>query len=217
MISARKMLQDARAEPQYGERVPYVVITGAPGARLIDRCVSPEELLRNPHWQLDADYYISKNLIPPLERIFNLVGANVRQWYDTMPKVRRIHRTQGAGQKKWTLESYMQSVNCLVCGRKIASTTEASLCRFCLATIPASLLMLQSRLTEAERKYEETLRVCQSCEGISPLQEVTCDSHDCPVFWTRTKLKTKMLHEQVVTRPMINELNAKMGGVSLNW
>ncbi|KAH0531718.1 hypothetical protein TsFJ059_000511 [Trichoderma semiorbis] len=217
MISARKMLQDARAEPQYGERVPYVVITGAPGARLIDRCVSPEELLRNPHWQLDADYYISKNLIPPLERIFNLVGANVRQWYDTMPKIRRIHRTQGAGHKKRTLEAYMQSVNCMVCGRKIANTTESSLCRFCLARIPASLLMLQSRLTEAERKYDETLRVCQSCEGISPLQEVTCDSHDCPVFWTRTKLKTKMLHEQAVTRSMINELNAKIGGVSLNW
>ncbi|KAL6836217.1 hypothetical protein J3E69DRAFT_320847 [Trichoderma sp. SZMC 28015] len=217
MISARKMLQDARAEPQYGERVPYVVITGAPGARLIDRCVSPEELLRNPHWQLDADYYISKNLIPPLERIFNLVGANVRQWYDTMPKIRRIHRTQGAGHKKRTLEAYMQSVNCMVCGRKIAGTTESSLCRFCLAGIPASLLALQSRLTEAERKYDETLRVCQSCEGISPLQEVTCDSHDCPVFWTRTKLKTKMLHEQAVTTPMINELNTKMGGVSLNW
>ncbi|PNP49558.1 hypothetical protein THARTR1_09880 [Trichoderma harzianum] len=217
MISARKMLQDARAEPQYGERVPYVVITGAPGARLIDRCVSPEELLRNPHWQLDADYYISKNLIPPLERIFNLVGANVRQWYDAMPKIRRIHRTQGVGQKKRTLEAYLQSVHCMVCARKIAGATGRSLCRFCLARIPASLLALQSRLNAAERKYDETLRVCQSCEGIGPLQEVTCDSHDCPVFWTRTKLKTNMLHEQAVTRPVINQLNAKMGGVSLNW
>ena len=47
LISARKMLHDPRSEPQYGERVPYVVITGAPGARLIDRCVAPESLLRN--------------------------------------------------------------------------------------------------------------------------------------------------------------------------
>ncbi|UKZ74136.1 hypothetical protein TrVFT333_001795 [Trichoderma virens FT-333] len=211
LISARKMLKDARAEPQYGERVPYVVITGAPGARLIDRCVSPEELLRNPHWQLDADYYISKNLIPPLERIFNLVGANVRQWYDTMPKIRRIHRTKGLGHKKRTLEAYLQSVNCMICGRKIASTTNMSLCRFCYARIPASLLTLQSRLTAAERKYDEILRVCQGCEGVGPLEEVGCDSHDCPVFWTRMKLKNKMLHEQAVTIPVIHELNAKMG------
>ncbi|RYP82523.1 hypothetical protein DL769_001629 [Monosporascus sp. CRB-8-3] len=92
LISTRRMLGDARAEPQYGERVPYVVVSGAPGARLVDRCVAPEDLLANSHLQLDADYYISKNLIPPLERIFNLVGANVRQWYDEMPKVQRIHR-----------------------------------------------------------------------------------------------------------------------------
>ncbi|RYP23682.1 hypothetical protein DL765_000978 [Monosporascus sp. GIB2] len=92
LISTRRMLGDARAEPQYGERVPYVVVSGAPGARLVDRCVAPEDLLANSHLQLDAEYYISKNLIPPLERIFNLVGANVRQWYDEMPKVQRIHR-----------------------------------------------------------------------------------------------------------------------------
>ncbi|KAJ8132445.1 hypothetical protein O1611_g1179 [Lasiodiplodia mahajangana] len=96
LISTKKMFEDARAEPQYGERVPYVVISGAPGARLIDRCVAPEELLSNSHLSLDSEYYISKNLIPPLERIFNLVGANVRQWYDEMPKVQRIHRLDPA-------------------------------------------------------------------------------------------------------------------------
>lgn len=217
LISARKMLQDARAEPQYGERVPYVVITGAPGARLIDRCVSPEELLRNPHWQLDADYYISKNIIPPLERIFNLVGANVRQWYDAMPKIRRVHQTKGLGSKKRTLEAYMLSVHCMICRRKIAGTAELSLCRFCYARMPASLLALQSKLTAAERKYDETLRICQSCEGIGPLEEVGCDSHDCPVFWTRTKLKNKMLYEQAVTSPAIDGINAKMKSSSLNW
>ena len=41
------MLRDPRAEPQYGERVPYVVITGAPGARLIDRSVAPDALLED--------------------------------------------------------------------------------------------------------------------------------------------------------------------------
>jgi DNA polymerase zeta len=41
------MLNDPRAEPQYGERVPYVVRAGAPGARLVDRVVSPEEMLND--------------------------------------------------------------------------------------------------------------------------------------------------------------------------
>src|SRR6478609_10039829 len=97
MISTKRMLEDPRAEPQYGERVPYVVVTGAPGARLIDRCVAPEELLNDSHSQLDAEYYISKNLIPPLERIFNLVGANVRGWYDELPRVQNVLRLDAGG------------------------------------------------------------------------------------------------------------------------
>ncbi|KAK3396123.1 hypothetical protein B0T20DRAFT_416717 [Sordaria brevicollis] len=92
LIATKKMREDARAEPQYGERVPYVVMAGAPGMRLVDRCVEPEELLNNPHATLDADYYINKNIIPPLERIFNLVGANVRTWYEEMPKVQVLRK-----------------------------------------------------------------------------------------------------------------------------
>ena len=98
LVAARRILADPRAEPQYGERVPYVVVAGAPGARLIDRCVAPEKLLTDASAELDAEYYITKNLIPPLERIFNLVGANVRQWYDEMPKTQRIRtRLVGGG------------------------------------------------------------------------------------------------------------------------
>ena len=141
LISARKMVRDPRLEPQYGERVPYVVITGGPKARLIDRCVAPEVLLKDAQLELDAEYYITKNLIPPLERIFNLVGANVRQWYDEMPKFQPIRRVEGmisepsdrmatvamvtngsnnalAATKK-TLESYMKSSACMVCRRPL--------------------------------------------------------------------------------------------------
>lgn len=96
MISTKRMLEDPRSEPQTGERVPYVVVTGAPGSRLIDRCVAPETLLHDAQLELDAEYYITKNIIPPLERIFNLVGANVRQWYDEMPKVQRIRRVEAS-------------------------------------------------------------------------------------------------------------------------
>ena len=136
LISARRMLEDPRLEPQYGERVPYVVVTGAPGARLIDRCVAPEVLLNDAQSELDAEYYISKNLIPPLERIFNLVGANVRQWYDEMPKYQRIRRVEAGvidgketALSKKTLESYMKSSTCLVC--REALDTEAPLCNSC--------------------------------------------------------------------------------------
>lgn len=145
LISTKKMLADPRAEPQYGERVLYVVVTGAPGARLADRCVPPEDMLSpaGAHLRLDADYYISKNLIPPLERIFNLVGAHIRGWYDELPKVQQVRRVvvdSGNGHNSWfgsimgnngaqkakkvTLESYLQVMNCAVCNVRIRPATQ---------------------------------------------------------------------------------------------
>lgn len=218
LISTKKMLEDARAEPQYGERVPYVVITGAPGARLIDRSVAPEDLLVNPHWQLDAEYYISKNLIPPLERIFNLVGANVRQWYDEMPKVQRIHQTSNEpGFKKMTLESYMRSTHCLVCNTKFAEEGH-TLCPACRANTPGSLFTLQTRVAAEERSFQDVLSICRTCSGLSPLEDVRCDSKDCPVFWTRTKQRTKVVGMRATVGPVIRTLTeASIERAALEW
>lgn len=226
LISTKRMLEDARAEPQYGERVPYVVITGAPGARLIDRCVAPEDLLENDHNELDAEYYISKNLIPPLERIFNLVGANVRGWYDEMPKYQRVRRVdanlqlQGQSKEmainKKTLESYMKSSSCLVCKEKLE--LEGPICPKCLTDKPRSFLSLRVRLNSVEKRYADLLRICQSCSGISPLDEVACDSKDCPVFYTRTRQKARLKTEKGIAEPVMKELaNSIVDMMDLEW
>ncbi|KAL0937921.1 DNA polymerase zeta catalytic subunit [Colletotrichum truncatum] len=218
LISTKRMLEDARAEPQYGERVPYVVITGAPGARLIDRCVAPEDLLNDSHSQLDAEYYISKNLIPPLERIFNLVGANVRQWYDEMPKVQRIRRvdqTLGAGLTKKTLESYLKSASCISCNVKMQ--VEGVLCSRCQQDAPSSLFNLQMRLNQEERKYMDVVKICRSCAGIPATDEVPCDSKDCPVFYSRVKQGARLKTEKSALDPVIRDLVLKAGKVALDW
>lgn len=216
MISTRRMLEDARAEPQYGERVPYVVVTGAPGARLIDRCVSPEDLLMNSHLQLDAEYYISKNLIPPLERIFNLTGANVRSWYDEMPKVQRIHRVeQGGALMKKTLESYMKAAACLVCNSK--TKNEGAICGWCLTNAPASVLKLENQLAREEKKFLDVLSVCRSCAGLAPLDDVPCDSKDCPVFYTRMKQLSKYRTEKGLVDPAVKHLVEEVERQDLEW
>ena len=42
------MLEDPNDEPQYGDRIPYVIVRGDPDSRLVDRAAAPEELLNNP-------------------------------------------------------------------------------------------------------------------------------------------------------------------------
>ncbi|KAI9715895.1 MAG: hypothetical protein M1812_005715 [Candelaria pacifica] len=222
MISTKRMLEDPKAEPQYGERVPYVVITGAPGARLIDRCVAPETLLQNDHNELDAEYYISKNLIPPLERIFNLVGANVRSWYDEMPKFQRIRRIEsglvGDGKEliisKKTLESYMKSSSCLVCSEKLEA--ELPICSNCLQHTEKSLTSLRWRLSKAEKKAVQLEKVCRSCSGLAFGDDVRCDSRDCPVFYTRTRHMASLGSTKAVIQPVIEVLEEAQDD-ALEW
>lgn len=74
--------------------------------------------------QLDAMYYITRVLIPPLERIFNLVGADVRAWFDEMPKPHYFNSTISPTKTKalvetdncLNIEEHFSSSQCLVCG-----------------------------------------------------------------------------------------------------
>lgn len=222
-ISTRRMLEDPRAGPQNGERVPYVVITGAPGARLIDRCVAPDVLLHNDQNELDSEYYITKNLIPPLERIFNLVGVNVRQWYDEMPKVQRIWRieapqTFGGNNlvvtSKKTLEAYLKSSSCLACRGK--TEEETPICSSCMKNASISLLTLRSRLGKAEKKVASMEMVCRSCAGLAWGEEVRCDSKDCPVFYTRVRHIASLRNIRVGTEPVVRVLE-DLDNTALEW
>lgn len=249
LIAGKKMSEDARAEPQYGERVPYVVVTGAPGARLIDRCVAPEELLERgvtEGLELDAEYYIGKNLIPPLERIFNLVGANVRAWYEEVPKVQMVKKGQqqravsdgenvGAKAKK-TLEHFLASRTCLACGVKMAPAPPAPafaeevdeeekmpLCERCKEDELGTMVVLQGRLNSQRKGYNDLVKICQSCVGLGSWdggdQEVKCDSKDCPVFYSRVRQRAKVQGEGVVLEGVIRGLGEKVakGSTGLDW
>jgi DNA polymerase zeta len=222
LISARRMIEDPRLEPQYGERVPYVVVTGGPGARLIDRCVAPEALLQDAQSELDSEYYISKNLIPPLERIFNLVGANVRQWYDEMPKFQRIRRIEHVvasdgrdALARKTLESYMKSSTCIVC-RESLDGGDSPICNSCLQQAPQTVLLLRARMAKVEKKVAQLNKICRSCSGLAWGEDVKCDSKDCPVFYSRTGHRADMINTNGQVSPVLRLLEGNGEG-GLDW
>lgn len=233
LVATKRMLEDERAEPQYGERVPYVVVAGGPNDRLIDRTVSPQELLRNDHKELDADYYIEKALIPPLNRILQLVGVDVKTWYAQMPKTQRIRRIdqtgydsedpkgKSKGPMKKTLESYMQSSSCLVCGEKMESHEQSalsnSICSTCLSNKPVSLVSIRSRLHVMEKNVSDIERICKSCAGLSFAEEVKCDSGDCPVFYSRVRETNRLKRERGVVAPLMKVLEGDEKRGSLEW
>lgn len=83
----RMLAYDRRSEPRVGERVPYVIVYGMPGLPLIQLVRRPLELLQDPSLRLNATYYITKQILPPLARVFSLIGIDVFSWYHELPRV----------------------------------------------------------------------------------------------------------------------------------
>ncbi|WVQ70034.1 uncharacterized protein L199_008258 [Kwoniella botswanensis] len=199
-VAYRRILKDPRDEPQYGERVPYI-ISNADGRRLIERARMPEELLVNRSLSIDSEYYIRNLLIPPLSRIFNLVGADVEKWFETMPRTKRVSkyenqmdqatratgRGRGRGRGKargrggMRIDSHFKSSHCIVCGVDSSS----ALCMECQSDPSTTTHALLSRTQLASRKLLDLQKVCASCSSTPPGEKILCDSIDCPITYAR--------------------------------
>lgn len=100
LVATRAMKKDPRAEPLYAERIPYMVVYGPPKARLMDMIVDPKDLIisslhsSRKQLHLHTTYYITKQIIPALDRLLSLVGVDVAHWYRIMPKRSRPSRHQ---------------------------------------------------------------------------------------------------------------------------
>ncbi|KAJ4484682.1 hypothetical protein C8J55DRAFT_26384 [Lentinula edodes] len=195
-VAAKRTLLDPGDEPQYGERVPYVIAQGEPGSKLVDRATDPLEFLRNPHTQLDATYYISRVLIPPLERIFNLVGADVPQWYNEMPKARQIEvaspskrgRPQVIELDQYNINEHFDRSECLICGCPALQ----GLCTQCRRQPQSTLAGLSNRIRSNEQRLTNTRKVCASCTGTALDDAVHCQSLDCSWLYARHRAEAKI-------------------------
>ncbi|RVE44019.1 hypothetical protein evm_011317 [Chilo suppressalis] len=78
-IAKRIGARDRRARPRAGQRVPWVVAGGAPGAALGRLARSPAELARRPVPPHVA-YYVTRAVLPPLHRCLSLLGVDVFKW-----------------------------------------------------------------------------------------------------------------------------------------
>ncbi|KLT41724.1 hypothetical protein CC85DRAFT_328733 [Cutaneotrichosporon oleaginosum] len=175
-VAFRRILKDPRDEPQYAERVPYV-ISNAEGRRLIDRARTPEEMLASRALGIDAEYYIRNMLIPPLARIFNLVGGDVEQWYDSMPRARAAKRYGGAAAR---IDAHFASSHCRICAAE-----GGPVCRACRDAPDEAAYSLLAKEGDVQRRVRDLHSVCASCSSIPPGETMLCDSIDCPITYAR--------------------------------
>ncbi|KAJ1311572.1 hypothetical protein OPQ81_010055 [Rhizoctonia solani] len=194
-VAARKLALDPMCEPQYGERIPYVIIRGEPGSRLVDRAVSPEELLKDRHKTIDENYYITHSLIPPLERIFNLVGANVRQWFEEMPKPSRsdsVAAPRDPGEPeindRFNIDDHFRRLECMVCKQP----NDTNVCDDCLDDPLLSGKTLLEKVRRVERRVRGAQLVCAMCAESPASETIMCESLECPWMYARVKNAQKL-------------------------
>ncbi|KAI8374784.1 hypothetical protein BD560DRAFT_393226 [Blakeslea trispora] len=198
VIAQAQIDQDDRAEPQHGERVPYVVVYRGPNAKLKDKVVRPEEALTDSSLRLDAEYYIRKQIIPPLARIFNLIGADILSWYETMPRSQKtamLRSAQPPLRSLTRIDQYYSSSYCLICHQK----TDQSICAACQKDPIKVMYTLSSRQHAAQTRFKRILQTCERCTKIptpvamisnaTPIADSPCHSLDCTVYYQRLKSK----------------------------
>ncbi|XP_063487043.1 DNA polymerase zeta catalytic subunit isoform X2 [Symphalangus syndactylus] len=186
----RKMLTyDRRSEPQVGERVPYVIIYGTPGVPLIQLVRRPVEVLQDPTLRLNATYYITKQILPPLARIFSLIGIDVFRWYHELP---RIHKATSSSRsepegRKGTISQYFTTLHCPVCD----DLTQHGICSKCRSQPQHVAVILNQEIRELERKQEQLVKICKNCTGCFD-RHIPCVSLNCPVLFKLSRVNREL-------------------------
>ncbi|XP_032877895.1 DNA polymerase zeta catalytic subunit [Amblyraja radiata] len=179
-LTRRMLTYDRRSEPRVGERVAYVIVYGTPGLPLIQLVRRPIELLQDPSLRLNATYYITKQILPPLNRVFSLIGVDVFSWGHELPRVQKVLSAAGSESlgRKGTISQYFTTLHCPVCDQ----LTQLGVCAKCRSDPQQVTVTLHHQLCRWERKQAQLLKICRNCTG-SMDKQVQCQSLDCPVLY----------------------------------
>uniref|UniRef100_A0A8C5JPK4 DNA polymerase zeta catalytic subunit n=1 Tax=Junco hyemalis TaxID=40217 RepID=A0A8C5JPK4_JUNHY len=188
-ITRRMLAYDRRSEPRVGERVPYVIVYGVPGLPLIQLVRRPLELLQDPSLRLNATYYITKQILPPLARVFSLIGIDVFSWYHELPRIQKAAsaaHTELEG-RKGTISQYFTTLHCPVCDE----LTQYGICNKCRSQPQHVAVILNQEIRELERKQEQLVQICKNCTGCFD-RHIQCVSLNCPVLFKLSRVSREL-------------------------
>ncbi len=196
IVAARAMERDPRAAPRYGERVPFVVIYAGAAATLRDSVVSPEALMaaeRDGLARLNATYYITKQIIPALDRVFALVCVRVASWFAELPRTAfpplRAHPRGGgfaggaSAAARNSLYRYFASAKCALCRGRTTRTRVCDGCTISDAAKRDAYFVLSMRMRRLEQMIFGMRTACAVCVGVAGTDPaaIDCGNQSCDI------------------------------------
>jgi len=180
----RMRKRDAGSAPTMGDRVPYVMIKGAKGAKGWEKTEDPLWVLDH-NIPIDTQYYLEHQLQLPLTRLFEPILENVASLFsgDHTRKIFIPTPTTGG------IMAFAKKVaTCLGCKAPLKGGTTGSLCTHCKPREVELFWEVQQKVRDHQETYNRAWTQCQSCQG-SIHVDVLCSSRDCPIFYLRKKVQ----------------------------
>lgn len=187
-LAERMKKRDVGSAPTLGDRVAYVIIKGAAGAKNFERSEDPIYVLEN-NIPIDTKYYLDNQLAKPLGRIFEpilgetkanslLAGDHTRSISVAAPSI--------GGLMKFTKKTF----TCMGCKKPLVGKEESggAVCSNCAPRVGELYQKTLNRVSDLEVMFGRLWTQCQRCQG-SLHCEVICSSKDCPIFYMRMKAK----------------------------
>lgn len=187
-LAERMKKRDAGSAPALGDRVAYVMIKGASGAKNYEKSEDPIYVLEH-NVPIDTRYYLENQLSKPLIRIFEpILGerkANSLLNGDHTRSISVAAPTMG-GLMKFAKKTQ----TCMGCKKPLVRKDEAAgaVCDDCRPRFGELYTKTLSKVSDLEVRFGRLWTQCQRCQG-SMHCEVICSSKDCPIFYMRMKAK----------------------------
>ncbi|KAH9668769.1 DNA polymerase delta catalytic subunit [Citrus sinensis] len=177
--------RDAATAPNVGDRVPYVIIKAAKGAKAYERSEDPIYVLEN-NIPIDTHYYLENQISKPLLRIFEPILKNASKELLSGDHTRSI--SISTPSNSGIMKFAKRQLSCIGCKALISNGT---LCSHCKGREAELYCKTVSQVQELEVLFGRLWTQCQECQG-SLHQDVLCTSRDCPIFYRRKKAQKDM-------------------------
>lgn len=191
----------ARLGKRAGERIAYVIKKMAAGSKLY-MCGEDPDIAFRSGAPLDYDYYLKKQLMEPIIRLFAPVLAphldmDIKEHEKPIRRI-VIHRIfSGPHMWKRLLTVDKEKIErmgifsivptCTGCKRTL-KPEEKEYCASCKVQRGAALVKtLRAELEELSDKNLCHWRQCQACMEVEVATHIVCDQNDCQNYWDRRK------------------------------
>lgn len=186
-LAERMRKRDAATAPNVGDRVPYVIIKAAKGAKAYEKSEDPIYVLEN-NIPIDPNYYLENQISKPLLRIFEPILKNASKELLQGDHTRSISvpTPSSGGLMKWATKQ----LSCIGCKVPL-SGKDRTICSHCKDREAELYCKTVSQVADLEELFRRLWTQCQECQG-SLHQDVLCTSRDCPIFYRRKKAQKDM-------------------------